>query len=127
MERHIGEILESFPRNQGKRTDMNFVGNTTRLYSNIVAELGVDRKTADEWQKIAKLPVSDFQAHVEDARRNGVVPSRQKLLAKVKALFPKAKRQRKPKPLEQYKAAVDEGASPKEAVKKVLEENSEAA
>ena len=66
---------------------LSIVQVRTRLYPDEITRLSVNRRDADDWQKLVQLPESDFKAHVEAVRRNSVVTSSQKPLKKVKVLY----------------------------------------
>ena len=71
-QRRAGELLKEMPKNVGGRPTET-PSRAEGVSPPTLAELGVTEKQSSEWQKLADVPIEDFQAAIEDVAAIGIV------------------------------------------------------
>jgi hypothetical protein len=64
-ERKMGQMLLDIPRNPGARTDLTSSDGQTRLYEDVLKDLGLTQDRATRWQHAARCPEEQFRERVE--------------------------------------------------------------
>lgn len=70
-ERKAGALLAQSPKNPGTRTTTGGVIVPPPVETPRLADLGVSKQQAKDWQRIARVPDEVFEAHVAQAQRKG--------------------------------------------------------
>ena len=64
-ERKLGQLVEQIPKEPGKRTDLTWSHDVTRL-----SEMGITKAQSSRWQMEASVPEKQFEQYVAETKQD---------------------------------------------------------